>query len=313
MLTVAFVFVAGLGGGRPGQATPRADLFAALGRRAGRRRLRRDTPTTTGTRHQAAPTRPRRVHQEGHPDRGAGDPGGAPSSATRAAAGSRTAARPSGRPGSRRPACTSTSGSPEPAASCLAGLVHRRAPTPRPLLAWPCPHAPVLLAPWPIIRRGEGQGARRASWSATFVGGATDPPGRRGGARAAAAGKPDQTTDRPRVGGRGHGHDAGPVPARRVQSLRLWLHNDPATYVKVQDLARRRHVPDQRSAGRAAHARRQGQPDVRVTGRRRGHGARRTSRFTCVGEPVPTETTATAPTLTHRTRRPRVPTDRSRP
>jgi hypothetical protein len=37
-----------------------------------------------------------------------------------------------------------------------------------------CPHAPVLLAPWPLLGDAKSK-ARNVSWAATFVGGATDP------------------------------------------------------------------------------------------------------------------------------------------
>ena len=96
-----------------------------------------------------------------------------------------------------------------------------------------CPHAPVLIAPWPL--RGDAKSkARNVAWAATFVGGATDP----------AVAEPAPCTRRNKVDvtriGRGsavEGQVTLPAGCRtETRSLRVWLHNDPDTYVKAQDL-----------------------------------------------------------------------------
>jgi hypothetical protein len=96
-----------------------------------------------------------------------------------------------------------------------------------------CPNAPVLIAPWPL--RGDAKSkARNVAWAATFVGGATDP----------AVAEPAPCTRRNKVDvtliGRGsavEGQVTLPAGCRTERrSLRVWLHNDPDTYVKAQDL-----------------------------------------------------------------------------
>jgi hypothetical protein len=96
-----------------------------------------------------------------------------------------------------------------------------------------CPHAPVLIAPWPL--RGDAKSkARNVSWAATFVGGATDPTV----AEAAPCTRRNKV-DVTRIG-RGsavEGMVTLPASCRtETRSLRVWLHNDPDTYVKAQDL-----------------------------------------------------------------------------
>ena len=97
-----------------------------------------------------------------------------------------------------------------------------------------CPHAPILLSPWPILGDSKSK-ARNVSWSATFVGGATDP--------AVADDVPCNRTrkvDVTRIGRGSAVQGTAEMPEEckaQVRSMRVWVHNDPRTYVKVQDLA----------------------------------------------------------------------------
>lgn len=96
-----------------------------------------------------------------------------------------------------------------------------------------CPHSPILLAPWPL--RGDAKSkARFVSWSATFVGGATDPKVAND-APCTRRNKVDVTTI-----GQGSAIEGQVTMPREckddVISMRIWLQNDPLTYVKVQDL-----------------------------------------------------------------------------
>ena len=96
-----------------------------------------------------------------------------------------------------------------------------------------CPHAPVLLAPWPLLGDAKSK-ARNVSWAATFVGGATDP--------SVAEKVPctrSNTVDVTRVG-RGSAVEGDvhmPASCRNDEiSMWVWLSGSRAVHVKVQDL-----------------------------------------------------------------------------
>ena len=96
-----------------------------------------------------------------------------------------------------------------------------------------CPHAPVLLAPWPLLGDAKSK-ARNVSWAATFGGGATDP--------SVAESVPctrSNTVDVTRVG-RGSAVEGDvhmPASCRDDEiSMWVWLSGVRAVHVKVQDL-----------------------------------------------------------------------------
>ena len=96
-----------------------------------------------------------------------------------------------------------------------------------------CPHAPVLLAPWPLLGDAKSK-ARDVSWAATFVGGATDPTV----AEKVPCGR-SNTVDVTRVG-RGsavEGDVRMPASCRDDEiSMWVWLSGSRAVHVKIQDL-----------------------------------------------------------------------------
>ena len=209
MLTVAFVFVAGLGGGLAlGKDTPR-DIFVALGGEQGNHDSGGgDAPTTTSTatKKSDAPT------------------ASSTKKATHSAVQATPAATVLSHPGRGRLAYRGQAVGPagQPAANLYVyvGMPGARGFEPagwsigrtdsRGRFSLDCPHAPILLSPWPHHGRGEDQGAQRAV-ERDLRRRRDRPAGRRGGAlqQGRQAGRDE---DRPRVGGRGHGHDAGPVP-----------------------------------------------------------------------------------------------------
>jgi len=96
-----------------------------------------------------------------------------------------------------------------------------------------CPHAPVLLAPWPLLGDAKSK-ARNVSWAATFVGGATDPT--------VAENVPctrSKTVDVTRVG-RGSAVEGDVrIPDSCIDdeiSMWVWLNGSRAVHVKIQDL-----------------------------------------------------------------------------
>ncbi len=298
MLTVAFVFVAGLGGGLAlGKDTPR-DLFVALGGEQENNESGGDAPTTTSTatKKSDAPT------------------ASSTKKATQTAVQATPAATQLSHPGRGRLAyrgqAVGPAGQPAAGLYVYVGMPGARGFEPagwsigrtdtRGRFSLDCPHAPILLSPWPIMGEAKTK-ARNVQWSATFVGGATDPQVAEE-APCSRAGKPDQT----RIG-RGsavEGTVTMPDHCRTaVQSLRLWLHNDPATYVKVQDLA---DGDTFRISGLPA-----GQHTLDAKGNRvrvlvgGGDTAHQDVTFTCFGEPVPTET----PTPTSTDTASPIPTD----
>ena len=96
-----------------------------------------------------------------------------------------------------------------------------------------CPHAPVLLTPWPLLGDAKSK-ARNVSWAATFVGGATDPT--------VAEKVPctrSNTVDVTRVG-RGSAIEGDvhmPASCRNDEiSMWVWLSGSRSVHLKVQDL-----------------------------------------------------------------------------
>lgn len=292
LLTVAAVFVAGLGGGLAlGKDTPR-DLYAALGGQVDDSSSGVETPATTSTASKssrpAATAKTTKAAAPKPPATPAATKLSYPARGKLAYRGQ--AVGPAGQPAAGLYVYVGIPGARgfEPAGWSIG----RTDDQGRFSLA--CPHAPILLAPWPIMGEAKAK-ARNVSWSATFVGGATEPevaedaPCTRAGAR-------DQT----RIG-RGsavEGTVTMPAPCKlAVQSLRLWLNNDPLTYVKVQDLSdgeqfRISGLP----AGQHTLDAKGNQVRVLVGG---GQTAHQDVTFTCFGEAVPTETpTTSAPTDT---------------
>ena len=96
-----------------------------------------------------------------------------------------------------------------------------------------CPHAPVLLTPWPLLGDAKSK-ARNVSWAATFVGGATDPS-----VAEAVPCSRSNTVDVTRVG-RGSAVEGDvhmPDSCRDDEiSMWVWLNGSRAVHVKVQDL-----------------------------------------------------------------------------
>lgn len=226
MLSVSFVFVAGLGGGLAlGKDTPR-DFYAAL--------TQQDdgadgaTPTTTTTSEKSSSPKPKTTKKAREVVAPVATELTEPARGKLAYRGQ--AIGPAGQPAAGLYVYVGVPGARgfEPAGWSI-GTTDSRG-----RFSLACPNAPILLAPWPIMGEAKSK-ARNVAWSATFVGGATDPevaeeaPCTRDGER-------DQTT----VGRGSAVEGVVTMPAEcklAVQSLRVWLHNDPETYVKVQDLA----------------------------------------------------------------------------
>jgi hypothetical protein len=161
-----------------------------------------------------------------------------------------------------------------------------------------CPHAPVLLAPWPLLGDAKSK-ARNVSWAATFVGGATDPT--------VAEPVPcsrSNTVDVTRIG-RGSAVEGDVHMPRSCRdediSMWVWLSGSRAVHVKVQDLRDGDHfrvsgLPPGRhvlGANGRLHP-------VTVGG---GDTFTQDVTFFCDGtgptsEPSPTETTTSSPTST---------------
>ena len=161
-----------------------------------------------------------------------------------------------------------------------------------------CPHAPVLLAPWPLLGDAKSK-ARNVSWAATFVGGATEP--------SVAEQVPctrSNTVDVTRVGrGSAVEGDVHMPPSCRDDeiSMWVWLSGARAVHVKVQDLRDGDHYrvsglpPGQHVLGANGRLH-----PVTVGG---GDTFVQDVTFSCDGEPTsepsPTETaTTSAPTIT---------------
>jgi hypothetical protein len=96
-----------------------------------------------------------------------------------------------------------------------------------------CPHAPVLLAPWPLLGDAKSK-ARNVSWAATFVGGATDPT-----VAEAVPCTRSNKVDVTRVG-RGSAVEGDVhIPDSCIDdeiSMWVWLNGSRAVHVKIQDL-----------------------------------------------------------------------------
>jgi len=96
-----------------------------------------------------------------------------------------------------------------------------------------CPHAPVLLAPWPLLGDAKSK-ARNVSWAATFVGGATDPT-----VAEAVPCTRSNTVDVTRMG-RGSAVEGDVhIPDSCIDgeiSMWVWLNGVRAVHLKVQDL-----------------------------------------------------------------------------
>jgi hypothetical protein len=304
MLTVAFVFVAGLGGGLAlGKDTPR-ELYAALSQQDGKD-SGGQTPTTTSTanKNSNSPTSKstrkttKTVLQPTPAATKLSDPARGKLAFRGQAVG------PAGQPAAGLYVYVGIPGARgfEPAGWSIGRTDNRGR------FSMACPHAPILLAPWPIMGEAKAK-ARNVAWSATFVGGTTDPevaeeaPCSRGGTR-------DQT----RIGRGSAVEGTVTMPPQcklAVQSLRLWLHNDPATYVKVQDLEdgdsfRVSGLP----AGQHTLDAKGNLVRVLVGG---GETAHQDVTFTCVGDPMPIETpTTAAPTDTSTSIATHLPTETS--
>ena len=226
LLTVAVVFVAGLGGGFAlGRDVPR-DVAAAMDDLTDR--VSGETPTS------ASPT--------------------ASSAATRTPKGSRTqeaattggdVVRTEPKPGTLAYHGQAVGAAGQPAAGLYVyvGVPGADGFQPR---GWAvgrtdrkgqftisCPHAPVLLAPWPLLGDAKSK-ARNVSWAATFVGGATDPS-----VAEAVPCTRSARVDVTRVG-RGSAVEGDvhmPASCRDDEiSMWVWLNGARAVHVKVQDL-----------------------------------------------------------------------------
>jgi hypothetical protein len=225
MLSVSFVFVAGLGGGLAlGKDTPR-DFYAAL--------TQQDdgadgaTPTTaTSAEKSSSPKRKttKKAREVVAPvateltDPPRGD-----------LAYRGQAVGPAGQPAAGLYVYVGVPGSDgfEPAGAAIGRTDSRGR------FSLPCPHAPILLAPWPINAEAKSK-ARNVAWGATFVGGVTEPT---------LAEPPlctdDREVDVTRVtrGSAVEGTVTMPEACEdSVLSMWVWLHNDRSVHVTVQDL-----------------------------------------------------------------------------
>lgn len=228
ILSVALVFVTGLGGGFAlGRDVPR-DLIDAAGSFVDGQQPNDAVSATPSSGHKAAATKKKETRKPSH-------------RATEAASGTNHPARGAL---AYRGQAVGAAGQPAVGLYVYVGIsgiegfrpdgwaVDRTDEQGKFTLS--CPNAPVLLAPWPL--RGDAKSkARNVAWAATFVGGATDP--------AVAEDAPctrQNKVDVTRIG-RGsavEGKVALPAGCQaETRSLQVWLHNDPDTYVKAQDLS----------------------------------------------------------------------------